>query len=48
VTPYEERDQHLVQNLILAHDHLAHLPDDTFAHRVEAFDSLLKLCCIRI
>ncbi len=48
VAAHEERDQHLVQNLVLAHDHLAHLLDDAFAHRVKAFDALLELCCVRI
>jgi len=48
VAAHEECNQHLVQNLVLAHDHLAHLLNDAFAHPVKALDALLELCCIRI
>ena len=38
----KERDQHLLQHILLAHDHLAHLLHDSVAHVVEAFDALLQ------
>ena len=42
----KERDQDLVQNIVLADDHLAHLGQDAVADRVEAVDALLQLGCV--
>ncbi len=44
----KQRDQNLVQHILLAHDHLAHLGQNSVAHRVKAFDALLQLSCVRI
>ena len=42
----KQRDQHLLQHILLADDHLAHLLHDSFAHCVEAIDALLEFNCI--
>ena len=38
---HEERDQHLVDHLVLPHDDLAHLPHNALAHRVKSLNMLL-------
>ncbi len=38
----EERDQDLVEHLLLADDDLAHLREDAVAHGVKALDALLQ------
>jgi hypothetical protein len=49
----EERDQYLIEHLILPHDHLPDLRQDAVAHGMKSFDLFLKnfglqLCCVRV
>ncbi len=39
----EQCNQHLVEHLVLAHDHLPHLADDVVAHRAKPLDLSLQL-----
>ena len=42
----KERNQNLIDNVVLADNNFTHLFDDIFAHGMESFHSLLKLCSI--
>ena len=42
VATNKDGNQYLVQHFLLAHDDLAHLLEDFFAHRVEVLDAFLE------
>jgi len=44
----EQRNEDLIEYLLLAHDHLPHLAQNLTAHCVEALDALLQENCIFI
>ena len=42
----KQRDEDLVEDLILADDDLAYLGEDSIAYRVKSLDALLQLSCV--
>jgi hypothetical protein len=42
----KQRGEDLIQHILLANDHLAHLGKDAFADRMEPFDAMLQLGCV--
>ena len=43
MSAYKQRNQDLVEHIVLTHDHLPHLRQDRVAHRLEALNTSLQL-----